>query len=83
MTTDLIGRSPPEHPWIPATQSRAGAVHLLLPLRVASFSLSQALIMVSSTYEGSTSKPSAHSQHQERHTSYGCSRGPAHNSAPL
>lgn len=38
---------------------------LLLPLRVASFSLSQARIMVSSTYEGSTPKPSAHSQHQE------------------
>lgn len=55
MTTNLILEAP-EHPWMPATQSRAGAVHLPLPLGVASFSLSQSPVMVSVTREAPTPK---------------------------
>lgn len=55
MTTNLILEAP-EHPWMPATQSRAGAVHLPLPLGVASFSLSQSPVMVSLTREAPTPK---------------------------
>lgn len=62
MTTNLILEAP-GHPWMPATQSRAGAVHPPLPLRVASFSLSQ-----SPTCQAPTPKHSARFQGQEHHT---------------
>ena len=66
MTTNPILEAP-GHPWMSATQSRAGAVHPLLPLRVASFSLSQSPVMVSSTCEAPTPKHSARFQGQEHH----------------